>query len=189
LRDYVDAPIPAFTGSCPIPHPNWGYSVAQMDLRKLQPLVEAAQGLLQRGLMVVEILQTFFSRGVKPLHRREVNTRMLPLPSCPDCPFFAELGNIGINTQIRGVLSSGGDPNFGPNPVPLRERVDNLCVCLLGLAFSYLCQSPFPNISTPMQGLRCACNTPWGVSLPEDVTRQEARHVCSERLWARRQRR
>jgi hypothetical protein len=55
--------------SHPIPHPNWGYGMAQMELRRLQPLLEAVRGLLQRGLIDVEILRTFFSYGVQPLHR------------------------------------------------------------------------------------------------------------------------
>jgi hypothetical protein len=100
-----------------------------------------------------------------------------------------ELGNTGINTQLRGVLASGVDPNFGPGPVLLRERVDSQRVNLLGLAFSYLCQSLFSNVSTPVHGLRCARNALHGVSLPEDVMRWEARRVCSELLWAWRQRR
>jgi hypothetical protein len=56
-------------GSRPIPHPNWGYGMAQMELRRLQPLLEAVRGLLQRGLIDVEILWTFFSYGVQPIHR------------------------------------------------------------------------------------------------------------------------
>jgi hypothetical protein len=104
-------------------------------------------------------------------------------------PFSMELGNTGINTRLRGVLASGVDQNFCPGLIPLRERIDNPWVSLSGLAFSYLRQSPFPNISTPVHGLGCAHSAPWGFSLPEDVTRQEARCVCSERLRARRQRR
>jgi hypothetical protein len=46
LRDDADAPLPMFMGSSPVPHPNWGYGVAQMDLRKLQPMQEIIQGLL-----------------------------------------------------------------------------------------------------------------------------------------------
>jgi hypothetical protein len=100
LRDDADAPLPSFTGSCPILHSSWGYSVAQMDLRWLQPLLEAIQGLLQWGLMALEILQTFFSCGVQPLHRQEVNEWMHLGPICPDCPFSAKLDNTGINTWI-----------------------------------------------------------------------------------------
>jgi hypothetical protein len=96
---------------------------------------------------------------------------MHPGLSCPDCPFSTELSNIGINIRIWGVPASRVDPNFGPGPIPLRERVDSLWVSLLGLAFNYLRQSPFPNVSTPVQGLRCTRSAPRGVSLPEDVTR------------------
>jgi hypothetical protein len=140
--------------------------------------------LLQRGLMGVETLRTFFSCGVQPLRRQEVNVQMHSGLSCPDCPFSMVLGNTGINTQIREVLASGVDENFGPGPVPLRRRVDSLCVSLLGPAFSYLCQSLFPNKSTPVQGLGHAHNALQVVSLPEDVTRWLTHHVCSERLRA-----
>jgi hypothetical protein len=39
--------------------------VAQTDLRRLQLLLEVIWGLLQRVLMGVEILRTFFSYGVQ----------------------------------------------------------------------------------------------------------------------------
>jgi hypothetical protein len=68
--------------------------------------------------MGVEILRTSFSRGVQPLRRREVNVWMHSGPSCPDCPFSMELGNTGIETQIRWVLAYWVDPNFGPGLVP-----------------------------------------------------------------------
>jgi hypothetical protein len=71
-----------------------------MDLRRLQPLLEVIQELLQRGLTGMEILRTFFNLGVQPLRRREVNMWMHMGPSCSDCPFSAELGNMGINTRI-----------------------------------------------------------------------------------------
>jgi hypothetical protein len=35
LRNDTNAPLPVFTGSRPVPQPNWGYGVAQRDLRKL----------------------------------------------------------------------------------------------------------------------------------------------------------
>jgi hypothetical protein len=49
---------------------------------------------------------------------------MHPGPSCPDCPFFRELDDTEINTQIQGVLAPRADPNLGSGPVPLRERFD-----------------------------------------------------------------
>jgi hypothetical protein len=61
----------------------------------------------------MEILWTFFSRGIQPLHRWEVNARMRPRRSCPDRPFSVELGNMGINTRILGGIHSalqGGSP-------------------------------------------------------------------------------
>jgi hypothetical protein len=118
LRDDADVPLPAFTGSRPAPYPNRGYRVAQMDLRKLQPLLEAVRGLLQRGLTSVEILHTVLNREVQPLHQWEVDVQMHLGPCCPDCPFSTELGITGINTWICAVPSSRVDQNFGPGPVP-----------------------------------------------------------------------
>jgi hypothetical protein len=31
----------------------------------------------------------------------------------PDCPFYVELGNTGINTRIGGALAFGVNPKFG----------------------------------------------------------------------------
>jgi hypothetical protein len=69
LKNGTDAPHPMFTDNRHIAQPNWGYSVAQKDLHRPQPLWEVVQKLLQGGLMSVELLQSFFSRRVQPLHR------------------------------------------------------------------------------------------------------------------------
>jgi hypothetical protein len=71
-----------------------------MDLRRLQPLLEAIQRLLERGLAGMEILRIFFSRRVQSLCRRQVNAQMHMGPIFLDCPFSMELGNMGINTWI-----------------------------------------------------------------------------------------
>jgi hypothetical protein len=73
--------------------------------------------------------------------------RMYLGSSCPNYPFSVELGDMELSTRIRGVLPFGADPNHGSGPVLLRERVDCPWVSLLGLAFSYLCQSPFLIVS------------------------------------------
>jgi hypothetical protein len=67
--------------------------------------------------------------------------------SCPDCSFSIELGDTEINIDIRGVLALGADLNLGSGLIPQRERVDSLWVSLPGLAFSYLCQPPFLDVS------------------------------------------
>jgi hypothetical protein len=41
LMNDTSAPLPVFTGSCPIPLPSWGDGVARMDLGKFQPMREA----------------------------------------------------------------------------------------------------------------------------------------------------
>jgi hypothetical protein len=72
---------------------------------------------------------------------------MHPRPSCPDGPFSVKLGDTEINTRIRGVLAPGADLSLGSSSVPVRERVDNPWVSLPELAFSYLCQHPFLDVS------------------------------------------
>jgi hypothetical protein len=51
---------------------------------------------------------------------------MYPGSSCLNYPFFVELGDIEINTRIRGVLAHGADLNYGSGPVPLMEWVKSL---------------------------------------------------------------
>jgi hypothetical protein len=41
LRDDAVLLLPTFMGSRPIPHPKWGYSVDEIDIHRLQPLLEA----------------------------------------------------------------------------------------------------------------------------------------------------
>jgi hypothetical protein len=107
LRNNTDVLLPGFTGSRPIPQPNWGYGVAQKDLRRLQPLWEVIRKFLKEGLMGAELLQTFFSHRVQLLHWREVTKWMYPRPNCPGRSFSVELSDIEINTQIQGVLAHG----------------------------------------------------------------------------------
>jgi hypothetical protein len=45
LRNNVNVLLPMFTGSRPIPQPNWWYGIARRDLRRLQPLREVVQQL------------------------------------------------------------------------------------------------------------------------------------------------
>jgi hypothetical protein len=40
LCNNPNAPLSVFMGSRPIPQPNWGYAVARIDLRMLEPLCE-----------------------------------------------------------------------------------------------------------------------------------------------------
>jgi hypothetical protein len=56
LKNDADAPLPAFMGGHPVPHPNWQYDVSQTDLHRLQPLLKIVRGLLQKGLTGEEIL-------------------------------------------------------------------------------------------------------------------------------------
>jgi hypothetical protein len=78
----------------------------------------------------------------------------------PTSPSLQNWALRGSKPEYEGFLLLGFTQNFGPGPVPLRERVDSLRVGLLGLAFSYLCQSLFPNESTLVQCLGCARNAP-----------------------------
>jgi hypothetical protein len=73
----------------------------------------------------VDLLQTFISYRVQPLHQREMTMWIYLGPSCPDHPFSTELDGTEINTWIQGVLAHGADQNFGSSPVLLGEGVDN----------------------------------------------------------------
>jgi hypothetical protein len=55
LRNDIDAPLPVFMGSRPIPQPNWGYGVIKKDLHRLQPLREVVQWLLYGGMTGVDL--------------------------------------------------------------------------------------------------------------------------------------
>jgi hypothetical protein len=114
--------------------------------------------------MGVEILRTSFSHRIQLLRQREVTSWMLLGPSYPDSPFSMELGDTEINTQILGVLALGADLSLGSGPVPLSERVDCPWVSLPGLAFSYLCQSPFLDVSMLMCSVLSALTAPHGGS-------------------------
>jgi hypothetical protein len=60
---------PRVHSSHPIPQPKWGYSVAQKDLCRLQPLHDVVQRLLRGGMMGMDLLQTFVSRHIQPLRQ------------------------------------------------------------------------------------------------------------------------
>jgi hypothetical protein len=68
LSNDTDTPLPVFTGSHPVPQPNWGYGVAQRDLCMIQPLCEVIQQLLRGGLMGTDLLRTLLSHHVELLH-------------------------------------------------------------------------------------------------------------------------
>jgi hypothetical protein len=102
-------------------------------------------------------------------------------PSCPDRPFSVELGDTKISTQIWGVLAHGADLNFGSSPVPLREGVHNPWVSLLEFTFIYLYQILLLNAHAflcTVSGTHAAPHR--GVTLPEDMARQEANHTHDE---------
>jgi hypothetical protein len=84
--------------------------------------------------------------------------------SCLVHPFSMESGSTEVNTRVRGTLALGINPNLGSSPGPLRERVDNLWMSLLGMALSCLYQPPFLNISIHVQELKRAGSAPRGVS-------------------------
>jgi hypothetical protein len=107
LRNDFDAPLPMFTGSHPIPQPNWGCGVAWRELHRLQPLREVIQQLRREGLTGAELLWIIFSCRVQLLLQRTTAMWIYPGPSCPDHPFSDELGDAEINTRIHKVLSRG----------------------------------------------------------------------------------
>jgi hypothetical protein len=101
-------------------------------------------------------------------------------------PLIRRVGQYGDqHPNLRGSCF-WGRPKFWPQPCPPKGQVDSLWVSPLGLAFSYLCQPPFLNVSILVQGFGHARSTPWELSLPEDEVRREACRVYSEWLWAQR---
>jgi hypothetical protein len=90
-----------------------------------QPLREVVQRLQHGGLTGVDLLRTFFSHWVQPLHQREMTMWMYSGPSCHDRPFSEELGDTEINTWVHGVLDHGAVLNLGTSPIPLGEGVDS----------------------------------------------------------------
>jgi hypothetical protein len=118
FRNDVDAPLPVFKGSRPVPQPNWGYGVARRDLSRLQPLREIIQQLMHGGLTGADLLRTLFSHRVQPIRQWVTTMWMYPRPSCPDRPFSEELGDVEINTKIHSALAPGDDLNPGVSPPP-----------------------------------------------------------------------
>jgi hypothetical protein len=120
--------------------------VARIVLYRLHPLCEVIPLLRHGRLTGADLLQTFFRRQVQLLHQDEITMWMYPGPCCPDRPFNVELGDTEVNTRVHGVLSHGAVPDLGMGPIPLREGVDNPCVCPLRPSCGYLFQFWFLNV-------------------------------------------
>jgi hypothetical protein len=95
---------------------------------------------MRGGITSVDLLQTFVSHRIQPLHQREMTMWMYLGPCCHDHPFSTELGDTDINTWIQKILAHGADQNCGSRPIPLREGVESHWVSLLKLTFTSLCQ-------------------------------------------------
>jgi hypothetical protein len=89
--------------------------------------------------MGVHLLRTFFNCWVQPLRQWVTTLWLYSGPSCPDCPFFEELCDAEINTQIHMVLDHRADLNPEAGPVPLREGVDSTRVSPFGSFFLVVC--------------------------------------------------
>jgi hypothetical protein len=66
--------------------------MTQSNFPRLHPLLKIVRGLLKKGLMGEEILQTFLSCGVQPLHWQEVAIGMLLGLDCPTHTSFPQPG-------------------------------------------------------------------------------------------------
>jgi hypothetical protein len=62
-------------------------------------------------------------------------------------PLLHEVGRYGYQHPDTRALAPGANLSLGSGLVPLREWVDSPWVSLLGLAFSYLCQPQFLDVS------------------------------------------
>jgi hypothetical protein len=68
LRNDTEAPLPMFTSSRPMQQPKWGHGVAKKDLHRLQTLRDVIQWLVRGRLTGMDLLQTFVSHRIQPLH-------------------------------------------------------------------------------------------------------------------------
>jgi hypothetical protein len=156
--------------------PNGGYGVPQRHIHGLQSLCDVIQWLLQGGLMGADLLWTFLSCHVQPLHRREMTMLMYPRPSSPNHSFSAELDNIEINTWIRGVRAHGAGKNFDSCSVPLTEGVDSPWVSSTSVNFYFF------NTYAFLCSVLVTCASPHGrVTLAKDALWPEANHANDER--------
>jgi hypothetical protein len=132
----------------------------------------------------VQLLQTFFSHRVQPLCQRVTIMWLYSGPSCPDSPFFVELGKAEINTCVHKVLSHRANLNPGAGPAPLMERVDSTRVSLRGsnfLAIPIVQSSHQARIFA--QGLAYPHSMPQGgFTFPKDVSRQKVNRAHNEKL-------
>jgi hypothetical protein len=97
---------------------------------------DVIQRLLQGGLTGVDLLWTFVSHRIQPLHQCEMSMWMYPGSCCPNRPFSIELSDMEINTCIWEILSHGADLYFLSGQVHLSEGVDSPWVS--PLKFTYV---------------------------------------------------
>jgi hypothetical protein len=65
----------------------------------LHSLCKVVQQLQWEGLTGADLLQTFFSHWVQPLHQQVTTMWMYPRPRCPDHSFSEELGDAEMGDQ------------------------------------------------------------------------------------------
>jgi hypothetical protein len=109
--------------------------VAKKDLRKLQPVTDNLQCLIQGGLTGADLLRTFVSCRIQLLRWREMTMWRYLGPDCPNHSFQAKLGDAEVDTHVWGILALGVDRRTGPNSVSLRDGVVSPWVSPLELAF------------------------------------------------------
>jgi hypothetical protein len=67
LRNDTGVPLRVVMSKHPAVQPSWGYWVAKKDTRKLQPMRDVLQGLLQDGLTGADLLRTFIGCHIQLL--------------------------------------------------------------------------------------------------------------------------
>jgi hypothetical protein len=159
LRNDTDAPLPSFPGKHPGHQANWGYGVAQRDIRKLWLLHDVVQRLLRDGLMGVDLLRTLVSHRVQPLWQWEVTMWRYPGPSCPDHFFLAKLADVEIDTRVRRVIALEVHQSSNPYLIPLREGVVSPWVSPLRHILARLSQFLPSPLFFPTR--MCSCAASW----------------------------
>jgi hypothetical protein len=95
-------------------------------------------------------------------------------PSGPDRPFFEELGDVEINTQIYKILDHEADMNLKLALSPWEKGTPTPGLVYLGSLYVVCMILSSHRACDFMQGLGYAHSAPWGVNFLEDTVKWEA---------------
>jgi hypothetical protein len=105
-------------------------------------------------------------------------------PSFLDRPFFEELGEAEIKTQVYKVLAYGANPNPRAGPSLFREGIGSSRVSPFAFNFGGLRNLIHSPRSCPFAGSRICSQHAMGVTLSEDDMKKDANCARDEKLRA-----